>query len=182
MDMRLARGERSRARLKEAFLELVANKEPEEISVVEVCEKAELNRSTFYAHYDYLDKLIRDVIWGHVEKLLAAFSKQWELPLEHGGVDKTYISLYIDRFLNDSTLIRLCGCANHAKYRTLLIRAHIELAIGETNDSARYYAAYCHNAGVLNLLVEWINNGFPIPKEAIVDIIHESSKVMYQSR
>ena len=52
MDRRAARSEHSRAVLKAAFLELFLIKEPEEITVVELCRKAGRNRSTFYAHYE----------------------------------------------------------------------------------------------------------------------------------
>ena len=42
MDRRTARADQSRAALKKAFLELFQTKEPEEITVVELCRKAGL--------------------------------------------------------------------------------------------------------------------------------------------
>ena len=47
MDRRKIRTEKSKAALKAAFVELFQIKEPETISVVELCRKAGLNRSTF---------------------------------------------------------------------------------------------------------------------------------------
>ena len=66
MERRNARAARSRAALKAAFLELFQTREPEEITVVDLCLKAGVNRSTFYAHYDYMDVLIREVLWESV--------------------------------------------------------------------------------------------------------------------
>ena len=48
MDLRIEKTERSIVR---AFLKLRAEKPLEKIRVKELCEKAEINKSTFYAHY-----------------------------------------------------------------------------------------------------------------------------------
>ncbi|MBP5167165.1 MAG: TetR/AcrR family transcriptional regulator [Oscillospiraceae bacterium] len=182
MDQRNARADRSKAMLKTAFLELFRSKEPEKITVVELCRKAGLNRSTFYAHYDYMDELIREVLLESVEKVFAGLGPQWDLPLEDGGVDRAFIASYLKRFLNDPTVRRFCSCENSENYRTLLIRAHVDLTLGPSKDSTVYYTAYFHNSGVLNLLLEWLNKGMQIPEQTVVEIIHEFSKVMYRSR
>lgn len=38
-------------RLKSALLELMKDSDFEKITVKQICEKAQVNRSTFYAHY-----------------------------------------------------------------------------------------------------------------------------------
>ena len=181
MDRRKVRAIQSKKALKEAFLELFRTKEPEEITVVELCQKAGVNRSTFYAHYEYLDQLIREVLWESVKEVFHGLSPQWELPLENGGVDRAFIDSYFQRFLSNPTIRRFCTCKSHQSYLPLLIRAHVDLTLGSSLDPVRYYAAYLHNAGVLNLLLEWYNNGPRVPKEKITEIIHEFSKVMYRS-
>ena len=181
MDQRKERKNRSKALIKEAFLELLQIKEPDEITVVELCEKAGVNRSTFYAHYEYMDNLIREVLWESVKNVFVGFGPQWDLPLDDGGVERTYIDAYLRRFLSDPTVRRFCTCRNSENFRTLIIRAHVELSLGPSSTPLEYYYAYFHNAGVLNFLLEWLNNGSAIPKEDVVEIIHEYSKVMYSS-
>ena len=182
MDRRTVRSERSKATLKAAFLELFQTKEPEEITVVELCQKAGLNRSTFYAHYEYMHNLVQEVLWESVKKVLEGHtSTQWDLPLEEdGGVDRDYIISYMHRFLNDPTIQRFCRCKNSGNYRALVIRAHVVLTLGSSQDPVRYYAAYCHNACVLNFLLEWFNDGSPIPEETAAGIIHDFSRIMYK--
>ncbi len=85
MDQRTLRADRSKAALKTTFLELFRTKEPEEISVVELCQRAGVNRSTFYAHYEYMDKLIREALWENVAEVCEGFGVQWGLPVESGG-------------------------------------------------------------------------------------------------
>ncbi len=181
MDQRNVRAEKSKAALKAAFLELFQTREPEAITVVELCKKAELNRSTFYAHYEYLDQMIREVLWESVEEMFEGISSQWELPLEDGGVARIFIDSYLHRLLRNPTIRRFCTCESRQNYLPLIIRAHVELTLGSSLDPVRYYAAYLHNAGVLNLVLEWFNNGMRVPKETITEIIHEFSKVMYRS-
>ncbi|MBQ5952768.1 MAG: TetR/AcrR family transcriptional regulator [Lachnospiraceae bacterium] len=180
MDRRTVRSAQSKAALKTAFLELFQTEEPDQITVVELCEKAGLNRSTFYAHYEFMDQLIREVLWESVEEVFDGLSSQWDLPLEDGGVARDFIDAYLHRFMGNPTIKRFFTCVGHQNYLPPIIRAHVDLTLGPSTSPARYYAAYLHNAGVLNLLLEWFNNGARVPKETITEIIHEFSKVMYR--
>ena len=178
MNQKISRADKSKMALKTAFLDLFQTKEPEKITVVELCQKAGVNRSTFYAHYEYMDNLIRDVLWESVAEVVGQMTL-WNLPLEDGGVAKDAISSYLHRFLNNSTVRRFCICANSGKYRTLIILAHVDLAIGTIRDPIKYYTVFYHYAGSLNFILEWIINGTMLPEETVVEIIHEFSKVMY---
>ena len=181
MDRRIARGEQSRSALKAAFTEFFQTKEPEDITVLELCRKAGVNRSTFYAHFEYMDLLIREVLWDSVSKVCEGFSMQWDLPLEDGGAARDIIDIYLRRFLADPTLLRFCTCSNSGRYWALIVRAQVELSLGPTADPVRYYTACFHNAGAFACLLEWLNNGMPIPRDAVTGIIHDYSKVMYRS-
>ena len=59
--------------LKKSFLELLEQKPVNKISVKEVCERAELNRATFYTHfndcYDLLECIENDLISDFCESL-----------------------------------------------------------------------------------------------------------------
>lgn len=59
------------ARMDEAFLELIEKKDFAYITVKEICEKAGVNRSTFYLHYetvgDLLEESVRHIIDRFVE-------------------------------------------------------------------------------------------------------------------
>ena len=49
-------------RIDEAFLELLNKKEIEYITVKEICNKASINRSTFYLHYETINDLLLETI------------------------------------------------------------------------------------------------------------------------
>ena len=181
MDKRKERTRRSKAAFKSAYLELIRTKEPERVTVMELCEKAGLNRSTFYAHYSIMEDLIKEVLWESVADVFSGMGPQWDLPLEDGGVERRAIADYLRRFAGNSTVMRFCTCENNGKFRNLIIRAHVDLTLCVSTDPVRYYTAYYHNAGVLNLILEWINYGTPLSEDECVELIHEFSKVMYRN-
>ena len=69
--------------LKDSFITLLEKKDISKISITEICENADINRATFYAHYndqyDFMNQ-IQDELLGNVENHLAAFSKN-DLPI-----------------------------------------------------------------------------------------------------
>ena len=70
MDIRI---EKTRQSIINAFIELRSHKELERITIKELCEKAQINKSTFYAHYQdiyYLsDTLETEVVVSIMENL-----------------------------------------------------------------------------------------------------------------
>ena len=181
MDQRVARGEQSKAAIKDAFIKLFRKKEPDEISVIDVCKKAGVNRSTFYAHFSNMNQLIRDVIRDNVALVCRGYDTQWNLPLEDGGVERSLVENYLTLFLDNPVLQRFCTCSNNSRYRELIIKAQVEFSLGPQNSPERYYRAFFQNAGVFNCVLEWLENGRPIPRDEIVEIIHQYSKAMYRS-
>ena len=103
MDRRV---ERTRAAIADAFLELRAAKPLEKISVKELCERADVNKSTFYTHYqDIYDlaeqlesQVAEDILAeiGHPERMLTepdAFTRELYLAyLAHGSLITTLFS------------------------------------------------------------------------------------------
>ena len=182
MDRRVERGEKSKKSLKDAFLKLFKTTEPEAISVVELCKEAGVNRSTFYAHYEYIDQLILEVLLANVAEVCSGFARQLDLPLEEGGVSREIIKSYLRSFLKNPILRRFCTCSNNARYRELIIRAQVEISVGSVKDQILYHTAYFQNAGAFYCLLEWLSDDRPISEDAVAEIIHEYSKVLYRFR
>lgn len=60
---------RSRTLIKRAFLELLREKSIDKITVTDIVARADINRGTFYAHYDDIDSL-RKAVWADIENEL----------------------------------------------------------------------------------------------------------------
>ena len=67
--------------IQNVFLELLKEKPVAKITVKEICEHAEINRSTFYKHYqdvyDLMEKLENEAVEAF-EKLLPCKAKTWD--------------------------------------------------------------------------------------------------------
>jgi AcrR family transcriptional regulator len=79
VDPRIARTRRS---LQEALFDLARERGLDEISVADIAERADVNRSTFYQHYSDKDTLLADAIDAVVEQAGAEIPTLTEVSLE----------------------------------------------------------------------------------------------------
>ena len=70
--------------LKQSLLNIMDKKPVGSISVIELCEKAEINRSTFYNHYGCPNEVLYDIECDFVEDLEQIWTKNndKEYPIE----------------------------------------------------------------------------------------------------
>ncbi len=70
MDIRI---EKTKTAIHNTFLELRSRKPLEKITIKELCEKAQINKSTFYSHYkdiyDLSDQLETEVVTSVIEAI-----------------------------------------------------------------------------------------------------------------
>ena len=95
---------RTRARLQQAMLELLQEKDVRSITVQELTQRADVNRGTFYAHYkdvfDLLDQM-EEELFQRLSSLLSAYSPQ---DLQKG---LTPLLTDVFRFVRDDPVLRL---------------------------------------------------------------------------
>lgn len=76
MDKRIIK---SKDNIKNAFIELRTKKELRKITVKELCEKANINKSTFYAHYEDIFDLSNQIENDVVEQIIASISHKYSI-------------------------------------------------------------------------------------------------------
>ena len=62
---------RTKQQIRQALIELLAEKNESAISVRELAQKANINRGTFYIHYNDIHDLVEQLVNEAVEKLLS---------------------------------------------------------------------------------------------------------------
>ena len=82
--------------MNEALLLLLEKKDYEFITVKEVCEKAGVNRSTFYLHYESIDDLLFETIENVNKKFSQAFDNEM---IDVDILDKKELFLIRDEYL-----------------------------------------------------------------------------------
>ena len=97
---------RTRARLEQAMLELLREKDARSITVRELTERADVNRGTFYAHYkdvfDLLDQM-EQALFQRLTQLLSSYSTQ---DLQNGLTPLLRLA-FLDQRTQDSFFRRL---------------------------------------------------------------------------
>ena len=129
--------------LEAAFFSLMQNKELKDIRVAEICERANVNRSTFYANYADLAALA-SAYCRRIEKQTA------ELPHEDG--DYTWLFEYVlanrDAF---SVYFKLAMPPKAEDYQSVfrrrgihaVVKAWFEGGCAETSDDMNRVILYC---------------------------------------
>ncbi|PAE20308.1 hypothetical protein CHH80_11975 [Bacillus sp. 7504-2] len=156
---------RTKRMLKRAFIDILYEKEYKDISVTDIVERADYNRSTFYFHYKYKEELVEELNESMVNGLIAAFFDDFKKGIEnmtpadivifeHIYKKKDFFNLwktseaipniqemFIDKF-------SLAFKKELLKMRNLNIDIDMDL-----------YVTY-HAQGVLGLILDWIKKDY----------------------
>ena len=156
----------SQERIKKVFIELIQNKEINEITISDICKKANLNRSTFYSNYidiyDLADN-IEDDLFNDVLTLYPDETK-----------DKKHSYDFLKLFI-------------HIKENQLFYKTYFKLNL-DLNDSVKYiddkevdrfltdsknldYHIEFFKAGLNAVIKKWLNSGCKESPEEIEDIL-----------
>lgn len=152
-------------RIEKVFVELLQTKELSEISVSDICKRAGLNRTTFYANYTDIYGLadaIRDKLENEVSNL-------YKEEVTQGFNSNDYLKLF--RHIKDNqifykTYFKL-GYDNNYKifqYDTALAHKHFQ------NRFVEYHMEF-FKAGITQIIKFWLKSGCHESPEDMFEII-----------
>lgn len=174
MDKRI---NKSKQKLKEKYIELLFKKEPEEIKVKELCSLSNINRSTFYERYGYLDALVSEIIEDEIKKISFDDERCNKFSVGFDQVSKGDIKKYIGRFYSNKILVRFCSVENKEFYISKIITKQIESALSLLNNIL-YYEALFQCVGALTILIEFLNDKKSHQIDDVIDIIYKYALIM----
>ena len=171
--------------IKESLIELLQSKEIHQITVTNICKKAEINRGTFYLHYkDAFDLLqsMEDELFNQVIEYIN------ETPIED------YANLLLIKVLElikeNKDLCKILFCKQRDgriidKILDITSKANLKLLLcnlDEFNISNFDYFIRYSVGGVLAIIQFWLENDtLESPKE-IVNIINNASTLNHSFR
>ena len=169
-----------------ALISLLKKKSLEYITVSEICEKAGVNRSTFYLHYENIGDLLEETTRYLLNDFLSYFSTKLK------SVSLNYMECELDEliFINDKYLTPYLTYINDNKevFSTVLsnsktfnfehihdkmfenIYTPILERFGYPIESRNYVVRFYLN-GINAIIVEWLKSGCNISIEEIKNII-----------
>lgn len=168
--------------IRESLLALMQDKPLNKITVREICERADVNRSTFYAYYEDIYDLHRAILkdYFHCQHRVIAEGKRI-LGNRPDITDLTvadfydFFLVYFGLVLENKELYTLiynrnADAAIHLNMRKLFYREMTRLLPHDTPDKIReaFYASFIFvSGGVTFLLIEWLRGGCRMPVETL---------------
>lgn len=173
--------------MNEALISLLKIKDLEYITIKEICEKAGVNRSTFYLHYETITDLVNETIKTVNERFLLCFkdSDKFEGEIQDTNLDnlilikQDYLLPYL-RFVCENKDVYRAAFRNpnemQANIRYGYVKRYIIEPIlnrfGIPNAYWKYYIAY-YIEGTMAIIKEWLNNDCQDSIETIATVIEE---------
>ena len=167
----------TRRLFKETLIEMLREKPIEKISVTELCKRAEINRSTFYAHYsvpkDVLLEIKRDFAAQIAESLRSldenatpkdAMRRICELIAENANLERIILSNSDDDEATEAAFGNIFGMWN--------IAAPFVCDRNLNEDARRLVTIFFHQ-GFFRVIREWIIHEIPITPVEIADIFSD---------
>ena len=145
----------------------------EKISVRELCEKAELNRSTFYAHYAEPREVLAEAEEDILNETAAHIKK---IGAQKAGGGKEYVSSFL-RYIreNDRVFRVLLVTAADPAFKSRFIQLsllnlfeHMQLTMEE--DRQQYVYSYLLN-GSFGVITQWIRSDYAAAVPELVDLL-----------
>lgn len=153
--------------MKDALLELLEVKPLEKITVTDVCAAADVNRSSFYAHYQDIHALLRELEDEVLE----------HIPVPEGpiGADSAFpaaLELYFDHVQQNARLFRaLILRREDARFDRRLVDAVMARNRPLLEGDAGRYAYVFFVNGVVGLLREWLGEGCPLSSREMARLV-----------
>lgn len=171
---------KTKTNLYNTLISLMKNKTFEEIKVADICSKALVNRSTFYAHYNDKYDLLVDLINDIKSKLLEALDKN-----EHIVNTKEYyikmIELILDHIENEKiTFYSILKSNQNSVIVDILIDVAVKdinkrIEIGNINKGnipTDIFVSFYLGA-VSGVVIEWLKTNNKYTKERIIKYLDE---------
>lgn len=168
--------------LHQSLLELMGERPFEKITVKELCEKADINRATFYAHYTDTGALLQEIKDEVTQAILRSVNTTLPQKNQQQTVleicqsileNRKYCEVLFGRYGDETFLASIIGVAREQSI--LMWKKENPKA----NDAVleRLYAFISH--GSVAVIRQWVQGGMTEPPEAIAAFIEGVSQAAF---
>ncbi len=183
------RSARTRNTLRDALMGLLAERGWDDITVQDVCARANIGRSTFYSHYPNKDALLQ----GGLNGLQAELQRQARARANTAasGVGATqefgFAPGLIEHALEQRAVFRgligrRSGYAVQQRFREMVIRLVTNELPASTGSFPRQAVARCLAAAFVELLSWWVEQRTPMPPTELAALFNELARPALERR
>ena len=169
---------KTRKLIYQTLLELMKEKTFEEIKVSDICSRAMINRSTFYAHYEDKYELLVDFLSNLKEEFVHELSESCKENLSIREYYIRLISLFLDHIDSKRDVYNSVMINNRSSIMMDILLSVVNDDIVKrfkendinlkvpTEIISKFYLG-----GVINIGMEWLSNSGKYTKEEIFDYL-----------
>lgn len=162
---------KSQEAIKRAILELMAEKNFDDITIRDISDRANVNRGTIYLHYtdkyDLLDKLIEE----HINNLRKLCHTASEMSFKEGNY--IWFEYFADNHLFFSTMLNTKSAAYfRSRFLDLVIQEYgveVDVNEGKNRGLSEEIILQFFGSAVVGTVEWWFRNGMPIPPRVIAE-------------
>ena len=142
---------KSKDRIVESLIELMKTNEFEAITVKDISELAEVNRSTYYRNF----KSKEDIIRYKLELMMDEYLTEYEN--KSTRTKETYIQTILETFLKYDEFLKTIHRQNQSYILQKVLVSYFNDILKNTSKKERYQVYY-HIGGIYNFIICWIEN------------------------
>lgn len=149
--------------MKDALLELLEKTPYNKISVTDICNSADVNRSTFYAYYNDIDELLSEIETEVLQQIPVNIDPH---DIDYEGNFLSELEIFFNYIQSNEKIFRILMIQSgdrdfNNKLVSFILGHYKNLTTISDKTLAKYGCIYCIN-GVIGMVKEWIQDGFPI--------------------
>lgn len=162
------RTRRSKRALRDAYISLITDRDQKKITVAEVARRADVDRKTFYAHYQSTDEISTDFINDGINRIMALLDEcgYWDSPFDS---QMLFDSFFTVMSKDAETYKRIANAPDNGdfwdKLSTVLGSAMCDKLCAALTDAprdevaifARYFAS-----GAVYVYLTWLRGEIPL--------------------
>lgn len=167
---------RTRAAIREAFIELADETSIDKITVKGLAERAGINRKTFYLHYETIEALFDDIMNGIMDDFFENYETTPEVPEDIDGHARRFFLFVAGQSKVVEQLVCQPSCYDFGErvYRTQMTRykeagdPFIWLGDGKYELTL----SFIRNTA-LDFYRQWVRDGKAVPPEEAAELLSE---------
>lgn len=164
------RARMTREILKQSLIELMKTKPIHEISIKKICETADINRSTFYHHYDSQFELFNDILNDIGYDII-------EIVKKHHNSDDWMKQILCDAFIyienkRETILVILSENSGFSVGERLTdyVERFVNTSLENSSEIAKYSVQFA-TAGMTSVVWQWLKKEDRIPAKELANMI-----------
>lgn len=150
-------------RITESLIELMKTNEFEDITIKDITQLAEVNRSTYYRNF----KSKEDIIKYRIESIMDEYLEEFES--KEDKTKETYIQTILETFLKHGKFLKIIHKQNQSYILQKVLVNYFNDVLKDTGKKERYQVYY-HIGGIYNFIICWIENDMEDKPECLARI------------